>query len=309
MPTTAKIIADSISPQGVRLTTFELEFPRIILAEFNTHRMFSRNAASTRAIPIKQQLEYIVNGNLFIPTPFTEAQKGMVSNEPAYDQESAAENWYEVLDAVDRATTRLADLGVHKQHAGRLLEPFTYIKVVCSATEFSNFWWLRDHQDAQPEMQELARSMLVAYLASNPRVLEQGEWHVPYYGDGAWAASSVDSSVDDRGNTLADAIAISASCCAQVSYRKSDDSLEKARDIYKRLVESLPPHMSPFEHQATPMHVPKREAPVFVARGDNIETLDTKGTTHYDRFGWAWSGNFCGWVQHRQLIPDNAKRG
>ena len=62
----AEIIADSLSPQGHRLTTFICVFPRIVLAEFNTHRMLSRNSASSRAIPFNKMLE-MVKTNPFIP--------------------------------------------------------------------------------------------------------------------------------------------------------------------------------------------------------------------------------------------------
>lgn len=294
MSTSAKIIADSISPDGVRITTFELEFPRIILAEFNTHRLFSRNAASTRAIPLTKQLDYLVNRH-FEPCPFTKNKPGMASNEPCDNQEEASKIWSDTMSQVADAVSRLNDLGVSKQHAGRLLEPFTMIKVVVTATEYDNFFWLRNHPDAQPEIAELARVMWEEYtnrdidlgsiVATRTIHLEANEWHVPYFKDGFWTP--------DMEESLEDALAISSSCCAQVSYRKLDDSLEKARDIFKRLVESKPVHASPFEHQATPL--------TYGMAGD----VQVKGTTHFDNKGNAWSGNFRQWVQHRQLIPEH----
>jgi thymidylate synthase ThyX len=295
LSTSAKIIADSISPDGVRITTFELEFPRIILAEFNTHRLFSRNAASTRAIPLTKQLDYLVNRH-FEPCPFTKNKPGMASNEPCDHQEEASKIWSDTMGQVSDAVSKLNDLGVSKQHAGRLLEPFTMIKVVVTATEYDNFFWLRNHPDAQPEIAELARVMWEEYNECESFELKANEWHVPYYREGFWAFSQTneyDVAVDDYNVTLADALAISASCCAQVSYRKLDDSMEKARDIFKRLVESKPVHASPFEHQATPL--------TYGMAGD----IQVKGTTHFDNKGNAWSGNFRQWVQHRQLIPDH----
>jgi hypothetical protein len=142
---------------------------------------------------------------------------------------------------------------------------------------------------------------------STPYLLKAGEWHVTYYDKGYWAPSGyvkmtqfeMEETDDKYGNTLADAIAISSSCCAQVSYRRLDDSLEKARDIYKRLVESKPVHASPFEHQAKPINNPV----FFDYEMDHGDA--EKGVTHYDTAGRAWSGNFRGWIQNRQLIPNN----
>jgi thymidylate synthase ThyX len=58
----AKIIADSISESeyGDRITTFELEYPRFIHGELMTHRLFSRNAASSRAIPINKMMDQVL---------------------------------------------------------------------------------------------------------------------------------------------------------------------------------------------------------------------------------------------------------
>jgi hypothetical protein len=165
---------------------------------------------------------------------------------------------------------------VHKQIANRILEPWSYIKVVATSTDWDNFFYLRRHKDAQPEIHKLADVMWDAYSTSAPKYLNVGEWHLPYIDgynvlpdDGFVAFSPSDIS-------LSDAIKLSASLCAQVSYRKTDESIEKAIKIYDRLVESKPVHASPFEHQATPAK-------------SNIVI----------------SGNFRGWVQFRQTIKDN----
>ena len=330
MTISAKIIADSISPAGVRITTFELEYPRFIHAEFMTHRMFSRNAASSRAIPVNRAIE-LIRENTAMPIHWGKNQPGMTAKEECNERINAevdatpfgaiVENWsreqtWNVARDNAIAIARLFnDAGYHKQIVNRLLEPFTHIKVVLTATEYENFWWLRDHKDAQPEIAELARVMREEYNKSLPVEMCQGEWHVPYYRSGMWSSigSDFDESprVDIDGKTLQEAIAISASCCAQVSYRKLDDSLEKAEDIYRRLVESEPVHASPFEHQATPIHEPyfRSDEQVLLHCEPDNETLDSKGITHFDRRGWAWSGNFRGWIQNRQLIPNNVKRG
>jgi len=300
----ATIIADSISPDGVRITTFELEYPRFIHAEFMTHRLFSRNAASSRAIPVAKAIE-LVKEKTGMPIHWGKNQPGMSAKEECneyiwklhyQDPDTRESAWILARDHAIEVAEAYAKAGYHKQIVNRLLEPFTMIKVVLTATEYDNFFWLRNHPDAQPEIAELARVMWEEYGASKPTELFANDWHVPYYREGFWAFSQTneyDVAVDDYNVTLADALAISASCCAQVSYRKLDDSLDKARDIFKRLVESKPVHASPFEHQATPL--------TYGMAGDT----QVKGTTHFDNKGNAWSGNFRQWVQHRQLIPDH----
>lgn len=303
----ATIIADSISPDGVRITTFELEYPRFIHAEFMTHRLFSRNAASSRAIPVAKAIE-LVKEKTAMPIHWGKNQPGMSAKEE-WDAHYIVkdDNGNVAIDLNRESLWALArndaisvaqifnDLEYHKQIVNRLLEPFTMIKVVVTATEYDNFFWLRNHPDAQPEIAELARVMWEEYtnrdidlgsiIATRTIHLEANEWHVPYFKDGYWTP--------DMEESLEDALAISASCCAQVSYRKLDDSLEKAKDIFKRLVESKPVHASPFEHQATPL--------TYGMAGD----VQVKGTTHFDNKGNAWSGNFRQWVQHRQLIPEH----
>jgi hypothetical protein len=169
------------------------------------------------------------------------------------------------------------------------------MKTVISGTEWKNFFWLRAHADAQPEIHELATKMWDAYLKSTPTLLYPGEWHVPYVN----CVRDVDTDElcysDGLGQKLSanEAKIISASCCAQVSYRKNDDSFEKAEKIFRQLIESQPCHASPVEHQATPMLAPNS----FV----------DLGTTHLDRGNSAWSGNLKGWVQHRKLIQGEAQ--
>jgi len=298
----ATIIADSVAPSGARITTIELEYPRFIHAEFMTHRMFSRNAASSRAIPVAKAIE-LVQTNTAMPIHWGKNQPGMSAKEECEEPvmlsytvyplpHTPQQAWEWARNDAIRTSRAFMEAGYHKQLVNRLLEPFTMIKVVCTATEYDNFFWLRNHPDAQPEIAELAHVMWEEYNNRKPIFLGANEWHVPYYEDGFWIDSLGDGK-DIHGNALKDALAISSSCCAQVSYRKLDDSLEKARDIFKRLVESKPVHASPFEHQATPY--------TYGMAGD----IQIKGTTHFDNKGNAWSGNFKRWLQHRQLIEDN----
>ena len=303
----AVIIADSIS-QGKRITTLELDYPRFIHSELMTHRVFSRNAMSSRAIPIEKMIEQ-VRTNPATPIHWGKNQTGMqAKNELEGESLNAMKAYWQ--DAAVIASEIAGDMnkvGGHKQIANRILEQFQTMKTVLTSTEFENFYWLRNHEDAQPEIKKLAEEMLKAQEQSVPVELEQGEWHTPYYGNGSWKEGY---DYDYQGLRLEEALAISASCCAQVSYRKLDDSLEKALNVYKRLVESEPVHASPFEHQATPMNFRYGADLWKAAREQGVdEPLFEEGTTHMDYVGNFWSGNFCGWIQHRQLIPNNVKKG
>lgn len=313
---TAKIIADSVSSvSGDRITTFELEYHRYIHGELMTHRMFSRNAASSRAIPVKNMLELVRNSPA-IPIHWGKNQTGMQAKEECdiflgFDQELSSgwkstsyltrdAAWKAGADSAAMLAEKFSDAGYHKQIVNRLVEPFQMIKVVVTATSFDNFFWLRFHEDAQPEIAELARCMLVAYKRSKPQELNPGEWHVPYV-DVSFDESGIVYSVDDVPITEDYAIKVSASCCAQVSYRKSDNSLEKAEAVWERLVASQPVHASPTEHQATPME--------FVEWDYNYSGCDMsdtpEGYTHVDKDNKFWSNNFKGWIQHRALIANN----
>lgn len=321
MTISARIIADSISSTGQRLTTFELEYPRFIHAEFMTHRLFSRNAASSRAIPVKTAIK-LIEDDTARPIHWGKNQPGMSAKEECTalvsGHQYTRESWWNLArDAAIRFASKFDEAGYHKQIVNRLLEPFSHIKVVCTATEFANAFYLRCHPDAQPEINRLFEIMWELYSTNEPQFLNPGEWHVPYYdgnyGNGVWKPSGYVRMIDGvahdtdhkKGNTLQEALMISSSQCAQVSYRKADDSLEKATMIYGRLVESEPVHASPFEHQGTPMVAPN----VYAVRDWVNEKLEetNPGMTHCDIRGDYWSGNFKGFIQHRQLIPNNVK--
>ena len=333
----AKIIADSISPSGIRLTTMELTYHRFIHSEFMTHRMFSRNASSSRAIPVEKMLKH-VKQHPALPVYWGKNQPGMQAREELTqeDLEEATEivqqsykkkngtfaefpNWWysfveshegfdefgggsyqqppktvkEVLEeewerfgfeACENAT-ELNTLGLHKQITNRLLEPFQWISVVVTATEWDNFFKLRLHKDAQPEMMVLAEHMKKAMDESIPTKLIAGEWHLPYVTE--LERNKKAYSQKDINNLIKCSIAR----CARVSYLNHDNSnpsIGKDIALADMLVEAG--HMSPLEHQLTPMEVPK----------DNYNF--EKGVTHIDRYGWKWSGNSRAWYQYRHLI-------
>lgn len=269
----AKVLADSISNQGVRLTTLEVTFPRFILPEFNTHRVFSRNSSSSRAVPVKKQLERIKN-DPFIPEYWGKNQPGMEAESVLSDTEAeqAKTVWLGTRDNMLESARILQDLGVHKEVINRLLEPFAWHTAIVTATEWSNFFALRINKSAQPEMQKTASDMAKALDDSRPQLLKFGQWHLPLIqpDELEWAGENPD-----------DAIKVSVGRCARVSYLTHDGKRDPATDIalHDRLLANG--HMSPFEHVATP---------------------DPTG---------AWHGNFRGWIQYRKTIKhedDYSKR-
>lgn len=268
---TAKLIQHSIRIAGQEILTYELEYPRFIHSELMTHRVFSRNAASSRAIPIAKMLEQI-EANPARPVHWGLNQAGMQANSEHSNTATCEWTWQKAANSAAESARSLQALGLHKQIVNRVLEPFQMMKTVVTSTEWENFFELRNHEDAQPEIHELASVMLDAYKASTPKLVRAGQWHVPYV-DRFYQGGTIKYFSDGIELSVEDALMVSSSCCAQVSYRKNDTSIEKAKMIYGRLVDSKPVHASPFEHQATPTKMP-----------DN------------------WSGNFKGWEQHRKVL-------
>lgn len=274
----AKIIAASISPWGIPLYTLELCYQRFVHAEFMTHRVFSRNASSSRAIPVPKMIEQ-VRSHPAMPVHWGKNQPGMQAQSQVddYTATTAAANWVRAaVDAANRAEV-LMDLGIHKQVANRLLEPFQWIKVIVTATEWDNFFELRDHEDAQPEIHELATQIRAAIAGAEPRLLMPGEWHLPYI---------YESELDEF--PLIDLRKASGARCARVSYLTHDGaatSIEKDVGLYERLVGARPIHASPIEHQATP---DKRRTFLKSIRGEYANPQ--------------LHGNLKGWIQHRKLV-------
>ena len=270
----AKVIEDSISESGKRITTMQIKFHRFILAEFNTHRVFSRNFSSSRAIPTKKLLEQ-VRTQPAMPVHWGKNQAGMQANEEltGLAKEAAIASW---IASADEAATRaqiLSDLGVHKQIVNRIIEPYLYVEGVVTSTEWKNFFELRDHEDAQPEIHELARQMKLAMYASEPKMLKHGEWHLPYVSQEE-RNDPFYTEIEANRNMLQK---ISAARCCRVSYLKMDGTSpgrDEDLELFMRLAGAEPLHASPLEHQATPD--PHNQMP-------------------------ARYGNFDGWIQHRKI--------
>lgn len=292
MTISAKIIKHSISPSGQEIITFELEYPRFIHAEVMTHRVFSRNAQSSRAVPVKNTL--LVNQNPVEPLVWGKNKAGMSSTEvlEGFKLLVAKTTWSVGAWVAKKVSSVLNWSGLHKQWANRGTEPYSRIKVILTTTEINNFYWLRlDKDAAQPEIIALAEAMLKVHKQSTPTLVSPGEWHLPYISSFVRKSDNTRVYFDVEGEELSleDAQKISASACAQVSYRKLDTSIEKAITIYDRLFSGPKPHLSPTEHQATPI--------------DPLRLVTwQEGVTHLDRKGNFWSGNLKGWIQFRQLI-------
>ncbi|WP_323842551.1 MULTISPECIES: FAD-dependent thymidylate synthase [unclassified Moraxella] len=299
----ATIVADSISAHtNTRITTFELEYHRFIHCELLTHRQFSRNASSSRAIPIDKMIDQVAL-NSAMPIHWGLNQSGMQAKDEQADVDACKEAWCNARDSAIYHAYQLKNLGLHKQIVNRVLEPFQMMKTLVTATNFDNFFNLRCHEDAQPEIKQLADLMYQAMQESTPEVLYAGEWHTPYvYHERDETTKEIMYFIlNNKGNeiylTELDAIRVSCSCSAQVSYRKNDTSIEKALAIYDKLVNSEPVHASAFEHCATPIDPSEEE-----------EVREHNGITHWshDDTGFiACSGNFTNWVQYRQLIPNH----
>lgn len=305
----AKVVVDSVAPSGARLTTIEVRFHRFILPEVLTHRMFSRNASSSRAIPVEKICEEVAT-NPAMPVHWGKNKPGMQANEENLVKDEYYEGYalfpYEggVADCLmfwkneaayaAQNAMIMAQAGYHKQIVNRLTEPFQYTKMVITATEWDNFFKLRLHPDAQPEIQELARCMFEAMNTSKPNELISGEWHLPYVSELV--------GMDIGFLSAKDAIKASVARCARVSYMNHDNTkpdLLKDVRLHDILLEAG--HMSPFEHQASPMQysVAKMLTPQQSCEHTNVWE---DGVTHIDRENCKWSGNFRAWNQYRNTL-------
>lgn len=312
----AEVVADSISPQGIRLLTFKLRYPWFIHGEVMTHRVLSRNASSNRAIPLKKMLEEVRSDDLRAePVYWGAEQKGMepggelpskfTKGENSYNCiEHAQDQWRQAaLAAADHAET-LGNIGLHKSLCNRLLMPFTHANVIATGTEWANFFGLRLAKDADPTMRALAEAMWSAMNESTPKALKPDEWHLPFADNSRdWdemeTAEIGEAAID---STL---IKISVARCARVSYESFPTVLPDgtvvpgkrstvAEDLalYDRLLGGLsdktkPLHASPAEHQATP---------------DTIH----QGNSDDSWLNAHQHGNLDGWRQYRKMLDGEA---
>jgi len=273
MSTNARIITDSVSPAGVRLTTMEVTFHRFVLPEFNTHRVFSRNAASSRAIPIRKIIAS-VRDNPAMPIFWGANQPGMSARvELTGEAKSLAiAEWQRArINAIESAERLIAsDINLHKQLVNRLLEPFLFCTMLVTSSQWNNFFCQRLHADAQPEIQALAKKMFAAYNESIPTPLTIGEWHLPLI------------QPDEQTLDIETLKKVSVARCARISYLTHDNVRDIAKDLelFERLLNGgANGHWSPMEHVATPLVNPSE-----------------------------FSGNIRGWHQYRKdFLTENAE--
>jgi hypothetical protein len=286
---TVEIIKDSIGPNGIRLTTFLLEYPRIIHGELMTHRVFSRNASSSRAIPALTMIERIRH-KMFIPLAFQKTHKGMQGNEylEGTEKEIAITEW-------NKAGKRALDIAQHwaeqnlftKQLINRIVEPFSFIKVVVTSTEWSNFFDLRNHPAAEIHIQDLAKKMQEKYVMNVPELLKVGQWHLPFITDA------------ERNDLSAEiCVKVSVARCARTSYYNNYGKTDYKADVelYEKLAGGIPKHLSPTEHQARCINVACVNPVNILEIPDGLEVRITNKNVEF------WSGNLKGWIQFRKLI-------
>lgn len=305
----ATVIADSVHPDtGTRITTMELVYPRFIHSEFMTHRIFNRNASSSRAIPTTKFIEQVRESPVF-PSYWGKNQKGMQAFEELTEDQimDAKFIWNQAAEAASVFAEQLRRGQVHKQIVNRILEPFTHIRVVVTSTSWVNFYGLRDHKDAQPEIRELAQAMKQAHEESKPTTLNYGEWHLPYivWGDRIDAYNYCKHQRITRDEPNSEEVfglllKVSAARCARASYNNFEGKpsmLGEDLALFSKLVENQPIHASPTEHQATPMELNRP-----YLNNMNPVTWEN-GVTSMDRQGQLYSGNLLNFIQFRKLIP------
>jgi hypothetical protein len=305
MTVSAKVILDSVSPDGIRLTTMELRYPRFIHSEFMTHRVFSRNASSSRAVPVETLIAEAETAPA-MPEKWGIHNRGMQDGGAMsiFGERTAKSDWLAARDdAVARAKIMITrSERASKQIINRILEPFTHISVVVTSTYWKNFFTLRDHSAADPTMFALANAVIDARSSSSPLVREHSDWHLPYTTDEdiesalKYALSVAESmnirDVDDLDRYIIDIMCrISTARCARVSYLTHDKkrpTVEEDLGLFSDLMQEKPLHASPAEHQAQP---------------DRI-----RQTGSHSR-GWEnphLHGNFLGWNQYRKQFVGEA---
>lgn len=318
-----EVVLDSINGSGNRLTTFLVDHPRIVHAEELKHRMFSYSAASSRAIPAAKMAEQLTG----MPVSFGKNQSGMQAgedhNEPVCFDGAALtpeRAWDAAKQMAVKVSQAFAEAGYHKQVYNRLTEPFQMIRVLITATETDNFFWLRNDKAADPTLAEQARCMYEAMQQSVPQVLKPGQWHLPFMdfyqeqlsvdeNDVATYGTQVFYVADFEPITLENAIKVSCARCAATSFRNENYGLEKSLQVYDRLVNGEKVHAGALEHCGTPMTKRVFNMGTHMKRSDYINIPnDTSswqpGISHADRERNLWSGNFKGFIQYRKLVPN-----
>ena len=294
----AEIILGSISPDFIPIYTIRLRYPRIIHAELMTHRVFSRNARSSRAVPVAKMIQE-VEEQPFIPWHWGKNQRGMQADEECdeivsldngiydFNREDA---WLWARNKAVEAAKGFNEAGYHKQLVNRILEPFTWIDVLVTATDWSNFLWLRDHEAAEPHIRDLALAIDKAINSYQLETLSPYQWHLPYVTD-----------AEHHQHSFRTLLKISSARCARISYSpfdaKEPDAIKDIQ-LYNKLISDDRLHASPMEHQAVPDILVPVQAEILHSGSTPPESVSPLNQWIYQKF----HGNFDGWIQHRKLL-------
>lgn len=307
----AKVILASKPTNGAPpIITMHLRYPRIIHSELMTHRVFSRNARSSRAVPVKTMLQEIMTAP-FVPWHWGKNQRGMQAGEEwnnpvtvptltgGCQDLSREDAWLCARDWATMIAEGFMNSDYHKQIANRLLEPFMFIDVLVTSTQWANFRHLRDHEDAEPHIRDLAVLVGKALDDAEYQELKSGEWHLPYVtlADREEVRSRVGSRAGSDAAFWEMLLMLSTARCARISYTPFDGDASYERELsrYDDLVGSEPLHASPTEHQATPDEF--GHFGHFIDDGFSVDGVPTWKSKEL-------AGNLGeGWIQYRKTLP------
>lgn len=311
-----EVILASKGPVSPPIYTIRMRYPRPIHGEIMTHRVFSRNARSSRAVPVKTMLNEVRN-TPYVPWHWGKNQSGMQAdeecNEPikdwslgsklTLDRESA---WCDAAASACNAAEAFMNAGYHKQNPNRLLEPFSWIDTLITSTDWDNFFWLRTHGAAEPHLQDLAHLVVLAIKETKVKDLYDGEWHLPYITpkdrDACYKIHSHLENADSSDEGWYWLNKISAARCARISYKPfdGDASYEKEIARYNHLVTDERVHASPLEHQAKPDYRIRVEEVMLDNYDKKLKALRVKEIWKSPQL----HGNFTGYIQARKLVPN-----
>ena len=335
-----EIVADSINSQGDRLTSMVLTYPRIIHAEMMTHRMFSRNASSSRAVPIQKMIEAVKN-NTFCPFKFQKAHKGMQGSEyfTGQDKEDCIKLWLESAELALQQAEKMKEKGITKQIINRILEPYQYYTVLITGSKegWDNFFELRNPvYETEIGVFKSKRDALISYaeggvMANLPTTdLEwlqinkgQAEIHIMDLSEKIYDAiqESTPKQLEenqwhipfrDKINelypnlTLEDKIKVSVGMAANTSYTVVGDgsiiTLEKATRIHNKCKDLS--HSSVFEHCARAMSDVEYESYIKgkLSYLEPEESFLIDEPKHKEK---GWCRNFRGFIPLRHLVENN----
>lgn len=297
---------------GVVVHTFHLRYPRIIHGEVMTHRVFNRNARSSRAVPVNNLLAEI-RTSPFVPWHWTGAKPGMqgvpdwkelvlVKGAAALhtEQNTPVTNeaaWLLGRDIMCDLAESFGNANYHKQVANRLVEPWMWMDLLVTATDWKNFMHLRDHSDAEPHIRDLAKLVGLALEHAPVQNLKPGQWHLPYITDDDWKGV-FDKPYDDQLETLK---RVSAARCARISYKPFDGngSLEKELARFTQLVGNDAVHASPLEHQCTPDAMVITEVTHWSEDGHMM-----RDESYQSGLDSKLHGSLRGFIQFRKTVPN-----